>query len=154
MIGGEAPTEMMETDAADTDPSSLRWQQRLAKFEEVLDWAASVGSTRFERMTQLERQGLVHVFEHCHELACQCLRDYFLWQGIHNLHGPKDAIREAFSRGLIQDGEAWIDLNACRSMALKSHQGGITDVLCSRIQDQFLPLMLQLVRELKPRASA
>ncbi len=154
MTGDESPTATAEADGAGDDPSSLRWRQRLAKFEEILDWTDVIGSVRFEQMTPLERQGLVHLFECCHELAWRCLRDYFRWQGTHDLHGPKDAIREAFSRGLIQDAEAWMDLNACQSMALKSYQGSIADTLCSRIQDQFLPLMLHLVHELKSRASA
>lgn len=53
----------------------------------------------------LEQQGLIQAFEFTHELAWNVMRDYFFWQGNAAIAGSRDATREAFAKGLLEDGE-------------------------------------------------
>jgi nucleotidyltransferase substrate binding protein (TIGR01987 family) len=95
----------------------IRWIQRLTHFSKAL------GQLRkfIEKGTlnELEQQGLIQAFEYTYELAWNTLKDYFEVQGETDIHGSRDAFRLAFKRGLIKDGETWMDM--IKSRALTSH---------------------------------
>jgi len=63
---------------------------------------------------------LESAFEYTHELAWNVLKDYLAdVGGTTGLLGSKDTTREAFKRGLIEDGEIWMDM--IKSRNLTSH---------------------------------
>ncbi len=47
------------------------------------------------------------------------MKDYFESQGETSIYGSKDTFRLAFKRGLITEGEIWMDL--VKSRVLTSH---------------------------------
>ena len=95
----------METDY------EIRWIQRLSSFSRALSQLEAAISLADQRpLSELEQLGIVHSFEYTHELSWNVLRDYLKDQGTQQLHGSKDTVREAFAVGLIQDGEAWMEM--------------------------------------------
>ena len=99
-----------------TNPD-IRWIQRLEHYSQALDQL-----TKFIRkgaLNELEKQGLIQAFEYTYELAWNVMKDYFESQGDVNLYGSRDVFRLAFKRGLIQEGEIWMDM--IKSRALTSH---------------------------------
>jgi nucleotidyltransferase substrate binding protein (TIGR01987 family) len=87
---------------------------------------------------------LIQGFEYTHELSWNVLRDFFRDQGFQNLHGSKDAVRKAFSEGLITDGQVWMDmiLDRNRTSHTYNHEVAekITHNICKVYCDQFLKL--------------
>lgn len=80
----------------------IRWHQRLQNYKKAyaqLNDAVELMSQR--SLTKLENQGVIQAFETTYELGWNLLRDYLRWQGNAELTGSRDAIREAFSVGLI-----------------------------------------------------
>lgn len=61
-------------------------------------------------LSRLERQGLIKAFEYTYELAWNTMKDFHESQGETNIQGSKDAIRLAFRRGLIKDGDQWMNM--------------------------------------------
>jgi nucleotidyltransferase substrate binding protein (TIGR01987 family) len=45
------------------------------------------------------------------------MKDYLEEQGITGIIGSKNAIRHAFNKGLIEDGDIWMDMVEDRNMA-------------------------------------
>ncbi|WP_375191686.1 nucleotidyltransferase substrate binding protein [Marinobacter sp.] len=89
----------------------IRWLQRLSNFEKAyrqLDEAVALSQTR--ALSELEKQGVIQAFEYTYELAWNVIRDYFRWQGNSGITGSRDAIREAFANGLIDEGEQWMQM--------------------------------------------
>ena len=86
---------------ADAD---VRWQQRFANFQAVLDQLE--GFFEPPVLNEREQLGLIKAFEYCFELGWSTLRDLLLAEGNADLLGSRDTLRLAFSRGLIDDGEA------------------------------------------------
>jgi len=87
----------------------IRWHQRFQNFQKafaLLEEAVELSLTK--GLNKLEEQGLIQRFEFTHELAWNVLKDYFEYQGNTNITGSRDATREAFSIGLIEDGEGWM----------------------------------------------
>ena len=89
----------------------IRWIQRLANFSRALSQLEGAVSLAEQRpLSELEQQGMIQSFKCTHELSWNVLRDYLKDQGTQQLYGSKDTVREAFAVGLIQDGEAWMEM--------------------------------------------
>jgi nucleotidyltransferase substrate binding protein (TIGR01987 family) len=62
---------------------------------------------------------LATTLEYTFELAWNTIKDFFEAQGDTGILGSRDAFRLAFRRGLIEDGETW--MNMITSRTLTSH---------------------------------
>lgn len=88
-----------------------RWIQRANSFEKAFSrLQAAVKLAEQRELSDLEAQGLIQGFEYTHELAWKTLKNFLEAQGILNLYGSRDTTREAFRNGLIENGEAWMDM--------------------------------------------
>ena len=46
-------------------------------------------------LSELEQQGLIQAFEFTHELSWLLLKDFLVYQGVSDISGSRDAVREA-----------------------------------------------------------
>ena len=100
----------------------IRWKQRFQNYKKALATLKSaVALAQSRKLTDLERQGLIKGFEFTLELAWNVMKDYLEEQGITGIIGSKGAARQAFSNGLIEDGQAWMDMIKDRDLAAHSH---------------------------------
>jgi nucleotidyltransferase substrate binding protein (TIGR01987 family) len=49
------------------------------------------------------------------------MKDYLQEQGINGIIGSKNAVRNAFNKGLIEDGQVWMDMAKDRNLAAHSY---------------------------------
>ena len=54
--------------------------------------------------------GVIQRFEFTFELSWKLIKIFLEFNGINEIRSPRDAIQEAFSYGLIEDGANWIDM--------------------------------------------
>ena len=59
-------------------------------------------------------------------------QDYIEEQGVIDLIGSKNATREAFKNGLIEDGEAWMDMIKARNLTSRTYN---TQLAADIVQD-------------------
>ncbi len=123
----------------------IRWQQRLSNYSRALaQLTRAVELTRQRPLSELEQQGLIQAFEFVFELAWNLLKDYFLYQGDPSINGSRDAIRSAFKRGLIEEGEGWMEMIKSRNQTAHTYNEAvareITDLVCERYHVLFLQL--------------
>jgi nucleotidyltransferase substrate binding protein (TIGR01987 family) len=98
----------------------IRWIQRFNNFKKALAQLAKAVELSNERpLSELEEQGLIQAFEYNYELAWNTIKDFYENQGETGIQGSRDAIRLAFQRGLISDGDAWMKM--IKSRVLTSH---------------------------------
>ncbi len=95
---------------------------------------------------------MIQAFEFTHELAWNVLKDYFFWQGNASISGSRDATREAFSVGLIEDGEIWMAMIRSRNQSSHTYHPDIAAAISRAIRDQYHPSFLQLQRTLRARS--
>lgn len=126
----------------DSDNQDLRWRQRLANYTLALGRLEDAVTLAGQRpLTQLEQQGLIQAFEFTHELAWNVMKDYFYWQGTSAITGSRDATREAFSKGLVEDGEAWMAMIKSRNLSSHTYNQQIADAVVAAVIGQYYPLM-------------
>lgn len=127
----------------------IRWQQRLANYAKALDQLGNAVATSQQRpLSDLEKQGLIQAFEFTHELAWNVMKDYFAYQGNPGISGSRDAAREAFQKGLIEDGEGWMEMIRSRNQTSHTYQQKIADEMCGHIVARYFPLFEQFQRRM------
>jgi len=100
----------------------IRWKQRLKNYRKALvTLKGAVELAESRELTDLEKQGMIQGFEFTFELAWNLMKDYLEDQGISGIIGSKGAVRQAFSNGLIQDGQVWLNMIADRNLASHSY---------------------------------
>lgn len=114
--------------------SDIRWQQRLdnyARARKQLQSAVDLAATR--ELSDLEQQGMIQAFEFTHELACNVMKDYFFHQGASQITGSRDATRQAFAAGPVDDGDAWMDMIRSRNQSSHTCNQATARALVERI---------------------
>lgn len=121
----------------------IRWQQRFQNFLRAFALFEEAVQLYHERgLSELEGQGLIQRFEFTHELAWNVLKDYFEYQGNTSITGSRDATREAFDKGLIEDGEGWMEMIISRNQSSHTYNQEIADQLETRILHRYYPLFV------------
>ena len=100
----------------------IRWKQRFQNYQKALaTLKTAVELTVSRELTDLEKQGMIQGFEFTFELAWNVMKDYLEEQGITGIIGSKNAVRQAFNKGLIEDGQVWMDMIKDRNLATHSY---------------------------------
>jgi len=116
----------------------IRWEQRLANYSMALEQLVSAVDLAAQRpLSDLEKQGLIQAFEFTHELAWNVMKDYFAFQGNPTLTGSRDAARESFNKGLIDDGEGWMEMIQSRNQSSHTYNRKIADEIVGKIVNRY-----------------
>ena len=124
----------------------IRWKQRFQNYSKAFtDLRAEVAIRSSRELSRLEEKGLIQSFEMTHELAWNLLMDYLgEVGGTTGLLGSKDTTREAFKRGLIDDGEVWMAMIKDRNQTSHVYDASsariIADHICQHFYARFAAL--------------
>ncbi len=128
----------------------IRWKQRFSNYLKAfisLKNAVELSQTR--KLTNLEEQGLIQSFEFTHELAWNVMKDYFEYQGNTEITGSRDAIREAFNKGLVNEGDSWMDTIKSRNRASHTYNEETASEIADKIKNKYLTLFLDFEEKMK-----
>jgi nucleotidyltransferase substrate binding protein (TIGR01987 family) len=127
----------------------IRWQQRLANYGKALEQLANaVATSHLRPLSDLEKQGLIQAFEFTHELAWNVMKDYFAYQGNPGITGSRDAAREAFQKGLIEDGDGWMEMIRSRNQTSHTYQQRVADEIAGHIITRYSPLFEKFLQKM------
>ena len=130
--------------------SGIRWQQRLDNYVRALAQLRSAVTLGAERdLSELEQQGMIQAFEFTHELAWYVMKDYFFFQGASQITGSRDATRQAFSVGLLEDGEGWMEMIQSRNQSSHTYNRATALALVERITSRYAALFEQFSERMK-----
>ncbi|MFO7628064.1 MAG: nucleotidyltransferase substrate binding protein [Prochlorococcaceae cyanobacterium] len=116
----------------------IRWIQRFENFQralQVLERGVKLSKSR--ELSELEQQGLIQGFEFTHELAWHVLKDYLKQQGIQDVVGSRDATRQAFRNGLIDDGETWMEMIRARNQTSHTYNLDVAQAIAADVTQRF-----------------
>jgi nucleotidyltransferase substrate binding protein (TIGR01987 family) len=127
----------------------IRWIQRFQNYRQALARLTEAVKLSAERpLSELEQQGLIQGFEYTHELGWNVLKDYLEAQGFVGIIGSKGATREAFKNGLLDDGEAWMDMIKARNLTSHTYKTEVAEDIAKDILGRFHPALIALERRL------
>lgn len=130
----------------------IRWQQRLSNYRRALSQLQKFIDQG--RLNELEQQGLIKAFEFTHELAWNVLKDYLQYQGNNTIHGSRDATREAFELGLLQDGDVWMGMIKSRNQSAHTYNKETADEISGLIFTDYFPRFKALEQKMTELSNA
>ncbi|MBU1754158.1 nucleotidyltransferase substrate binding protein [bacterium] len=124
----------------------IRWIQRRTNYNKALGQLSKF----IERgeLNELEKQGLIQCFEYNYELAWNTIKDFYESQGETNIQGSRDAIRLAFKRGLIEDGEIWMKMVQDRALTSHTYNEDTAEEIVTGILDSYYQEFIKLQKKL------
>jgi nucleotidyltransferase substrate binding protein (TIGR01987 family) len=125
----------------------IRWLQRFANYRKALGQLEKF--ILKGELSELEEQGLIKAFEYTYELAWNTMKDYLDYQGILDVAGSRDTIREAFKINLIGDGEEWMNMLISRNLTSHSYNEKTADEIASAVINTYFALFKALEVKLK-----
>ena len=115
------------------DPD-IRWQQRFKHYQKaLLQLRKGVELSMERQLSDIEQQGLIKAFEFTHELAWNVMKDFFYWQGDAAIAGSRDATREAFAKGLLEDGEGWMAMIKSRNQSSHTYNQAVAEAIVTAV---------------------
>jgi nucleotidyltransferase substrate binding protein (TIGR01987 family) len=124
----------------------IRWQQRFSNYLKAL--AQLNRYKEKNELNDMERQGLIKAFELTFELAWNTMKDYLEHQGIQNLVGSRDAIRQSFSNNIITDGETWMNMIESRNNTSHTYNEETANEIANEVLIKYIPLFNTLGEKL------
>lgn len=126
------------------DPD-IRWRQRFENFKGAFAQLKRATTLARQRpLSELEQQGLIKAFEFTHELAWNVLKDYLEAEGIVGIIGSRGAAREAFQKGLVEDGETWMEMIKARNSSSHIYDYAVAQSIARDVLNRFEPALAAL----------
>jgi nucleotidyltransferase substrate binding protein (TIGR01987 family) len=120
----------------------IRWKQRLDNYQKAVRQL-----TKFiekGELNELEEQGMIKAFEYTYELAWKMIKDYYEEQGEVNIQGSRDALRLAFQRGIIKDGDNWMKMIKSRIATVHTYNEEVAKQIIQDIRNLYFQLFVEL----------
>jgi nucleotidyltransferase substrate binding protein (TIGR01987 family) len=127
--------------------NDTRWKQRFYNYQKAL-----VQLTKFIKkgeLNELEEQGIIKAFEYTYELAWNVIKDYYEEQGEVAIQGSRDALRLAFQRGLITDGDNWMKMIKSRIASVHTYNLEVAQKINQDIHDIYFQLFIELKEKME-----
>lgn len=129
----------------------LRWKQRFENYQVALNHLKHA-VTEVEDPSDLEKEGTIQRFEFTHELAWKVMKDYLEYEGITGISGSRSATREAFNKGLISEGQKWMDMIESRNTTVHTYQAEILEREYRLIVEVYFPLFKQFQQKMQQQS--
>jgi nucleotidyltransferase substrate binding protein (TIGR01987 family) len=100
-------------------------------------------------LSELEEQGIIKAFEYTYELAWKVIKDYYEEQGEVSIQGSRDALRLAFQRGLITDGDNWMNMIKSRIASVHTYNLEVAQQINQDIHDIYFQLFIELKEKME-----
>lgn len=100
------------------DSEDIRWRQRLDNLNQAT--AQFEAACSLESYSDLERAGLIQVFQFTYELAWKTLKDLLTFEGF-SVNSPREVIRQGFESGYFDESDAESLLDALKKRNLLAH---------------------------------
>jgi len=116
----------------------IRWKQRFGNYTKALATVKSaVELAKSRELSNLEKQGAVKSFEFTFELAWNMMKDYLEEQGIADIIGSKNTIRHAFSNGILENEQVWMEMVKSRNISSHTYDEATAQTLLALITSSF-----------------
>lgn len=123
----------------------IRWHQRFQNFDRAVVLLREPIERDVTKLSALEKEGTVQRFELAVELAWKTLKDYLEHEGrVLQPVTPRSVVKEAFSAGILRDGQVWIDMLEHRNLLSHTYDQATFDDAMLAIRDRYMGALEEL----------
>ena len=136
-----------------SNSDEIRWRQRLENFAKAL---AQLGKAcEQDSYSDLERAGMVQMFEFTFELAWKTLKDLLFFEG-YDEKTPRSVIRRSFEVEYLteEDAEAFLDALKKRNLLSHTYEEEVAEAALALIKQTYFPVLKRAYNTLRDKQKA
>ena len=123
----------------------IRWKQRFQNFERAYVLLREALEGGPEKLSLLEKEGVVQRFEYTFELAWKTIKDYLEEGGlVISPVTPRQVLKEAFAAKVITEGQVWINMLDNRNLLSHTYDFSVFEKAVQAVAEHYLPVMEEL----------
>ncbi len=136
-----------------SNTDEVRWTQRLQNFKKAM--AQLDAACDQDEYSDLERAGLVQMFEFTFELAWKTYKDLLFYEG-YDKKTPRDVISTAHEAGYLteDDAETWLEALGKRNLLSHTYEEAMAKEAQNLIKNQYQPLLHRVCDSLKRKSKS
>lgn len=120
-----------------------RLEERIENFNRAFEiFNNAVKAYNQEKENILMHMALVQAYEVCFELSWKVLKDYLAENGI-LVYMPKEVIKEAFNKNVIENGQIWIDMLDARNATSQEYKMDKINLILEKISTTYYEELLK-----------
>lgn len=120
----------------------IRWRQRFSNFKKAyIQFDSAIKD--FDKLSLLEKEGLIQRFEYTFELAWKTIKDYLESQQV-MVEFPREVIKSAFAHNIIKDGEVWMDMLEKRNLMAHTYDEERFNLAVYKIKNEYYDSITQI----------
>ena len=126
------------------EQSDIRWKQRFDNLQRAyqrLRWALEIHQQ--DPSDELIRMAVIKAYEFTFELSWKTLKDFLAYNGI-DAKLPREVLKQAFTTGLVSDGQLWIDMLEERNLMAHTYDDTRARKAVHQIQERYFSGLQQL----------
>ncbi|MEA1987920.1 MAG: nucleotidyltransferase substrate binding protein [Pseudomonadota bacterium] len=127
----------------------IRWKERYQNYLKALSQLTSALSEHDETAEALIKEGILQRFEFTHELAWKVMKDYLEYEGYQGITGSRSASRLAFSLGLVDNGQAWMDMIESRNRTVHTYDERVLEKEFAKVQKSYAKAFQQFAHNMQ-----
>lgn len=126
--------------------NDIRWRQRFQNFDRALTLLREAVEIPPERLSTLEKEGMVRRFEFVLELAWKTLKDFLEYNGVVITPpvSPRTVVKDAFAAKILTDGQVWIDMIDHRNLLSHTYEEQTFEEAVPAIRERYFPAIGEL----------
>ncbi len=127
----------------------IRWKQRFENFQRAIKLLQEVPEMDINKLSYLEKEGVIQRFEFTLELAWKTLKDKMEYDGIIlDRISPKMVLKEAFKTKYIDNIDLWLEMIDDRNLLSHTYDFKFFEAIIPDIQLKYTPLLSDLYTSL------
>jgi nucleotidyltransferase substrate binding protein (TIGR01987 family) len=130
----------------------IRWEQRFQNFTRAITLLKEIETLEIDKISFLEKEGIIQRFEFTLELAWKTLKDKMEFDGILlDKISPKMVLKEAYQAKYINDIDTWLKMINDRNLVSHTYDFETFELIIPSIQKNYISVLndlyLSLIKE-------
>jgi nucleotidyltransferase substrate binding protein (TIGR01987 family) len=123
----------------------IRWEQRFQNFTRAITLLKEIETLEIDKISFLEKEGIIQRFEFTLELAWKTLKDKMEFDGILlDKISPKMVLKEAYQAKYINDIDTWLKMINDRNLVSHTYDFETFELIIPSIQKNYISVLNDL----------
>jgi nucleotidyltransferase substrate binding protein (TIGR01987 family) len=123
----------------------IRWEQRFQNFTRAITLLKEIEALEIDKLSFLEKEGIIQRFEFTLELAWKTLKDKMEFDGILlDKISPKMVLKEAYQAKYINDIDTWLKMINDRNLVSHTYDFETFELIIPSIQKNYISVLNEL----------
>lgn len=130
---------------------AIRWAQRFENLQRMFDQLQR--SLAIASPSDIEKLGIIRIFEFTIELAWKTLKDYLESQKV-TAQFPREVIKESFHYAILQSKDVWMDMLEKRNLMAHTYDEATANAALKLIRSQYAAALQEAITFLTGKLSS